>query len=315
MFGSSLDRVHRACLTVLMANERYFRGFLLLLAGSAACKGDPASLAEPGLGEDTNAAIAGQTGDEGATPWTPGGASSDNTACPLSEAAEALASLEAQNELGFSAADILAFAGGGREARLHWNAQPVVSDYLDYAVRVTPPDLDEALRVTLSPDGSPPRFRTRTHVSSEPDAGAPPDCGGQLELGVTVELRSDSAALDERWRGTLTATEASEARVILQAPTWRGRLPRQPDRDEAYFPNAQQGSLDVVDANDRGSVLAWLDLQLRFRPDAIDGSVNGWVQTADGGAFLMPQLADQGDGAGWFGVIGDGYYGNVWGIE
>lgn len=314
MFDSSLARVYLACLTVLMANERYFRGFLLLLACSAACKGDSASaLGEPGPGEDINAR-AGQTGDEGATPWTPGSARNDS-ACPLSTTAEPLASLEAQSELGFSAADVLAVAGGGHDARVHWNARPVVQDFLAYVVQVTPSNVDEALRVTLTPDGSPPRYRTRPFIGAVSDAGAPAYCRGQIELGVTVELRSGSGALDERWLGTLTSSDASEARVLLQAPTWRGRLPRQPDRDEAYFPNAQAGSLDVVDADDPGSVLAWVDLLLRFRTDAIDGSVNGWVQTADGGAFLMPQLSDQRDGAGWFGVIGDGYYGNIWGIE
>jgi hypothetical protein len=272
---------------VIMANERYFQGLLLMLTVTAACRGDSASsLAGPGPGEETNASIAGQTGDEGgATPWTPGGPSND-TNCPLSSTAEPLDSLDAPSELGFSAADILGFAAGEHETGVHWNARPVVMDFLDYAVQVTPGDLDERLRVTLSPDGSPPRYRARINLA--PDAGTPP-CKGQLELGVTVELRSDSAALDERWRGTLTATDASEATVLVQAPTWRGRLPRQPERDEAYFPNAQAGSLDVIDANDPGSVLAWIDVLLRFRTDAIDGSVNGWVQTADGGAFLMPQ--------------------------
>lgn len=198
---------------------------------------------------------------------------------------------------------------------MRWNARPAAPDFLDYEVRVTPGGVDEVLRVTLSPSDAPPRYRSRPYLGSFPDAGAPDYCRGQLELGVTVELRSDSGALDERWIGTLTSSDASEARVRLQAPTWRGRLPRQPDRDDAYFPNAQAGSLDVVDARDPGSVLAWMDILLRFRSDAIDGSVNGWVQTADGGAFLMPQLADQSDGAGWFGLIGDGYYGNIWGIE
>jgi hypothetical protein len=285
-----------------MANERCFLGLLLLLAGSA-CKdgGDLSS-------------IAGQTGDEGARPWTPGGAT-DNSECPLSMTAEPLASLEEQTELGFSAADILSLVGGSHDARVRWNARPLVGDYLDYAVRVTPAALDEPLRVTLSADGALPRYRTRIDTRLVPDAGTPPYCRGQLELGVTVELHSDSGALDERWRGTLTAADASEARVLLQAPTWRGRLPLQPDRDKAYFLNAQEGSLDVVDANDPGSVLAWVDVVLRFRTGAIDGSVNGWVQTADGGAFLMPHLSDPGDAAGWFGAIGGGYYGNVWGAE
>lgn len=296
-----------------MANERHVLGLLLLLAGSAACKADSTSLAEPGAGGGLSGSIAGQTGDEGATPWTPGGADNDSV-CPLATTAEPLASLDEQVELGFSAADILGFVGGDHDARVRWNARPVVGDYLDYAVQVTPGGLDEPLRVTLSPDDSPPRYRARIRTDGVPDAGTP-YCRGQLELGVTVELRSDNAALDERWRGTLTASDASEASVLLQAPTWRGRLPRQPDRDEGYFLNAQEGSLDAVDANDPGSVLAWIDVILRFRTNAIDGSVNGWVQTADGGAFLMPQLADQRDAAGWLGIIGDGHYGNVWGDE
>lgn len=184
-----------------------------------------------------------------------------------------------------------------------------------YAVRVAPGGLDEPLSVALSHDGSPPLYRERVPAGAVSDGGTSAACRGQVELGVTVELRSESGALDELWRGTLMASEATEARVLLQAPTWRGRLPRQPDRDEGYFLNAQEGSLEVVDVNDRGSMLAWVDVLLRFRPGAIDGSVNGWVQTGDGGAFLMPQLADQNDSTGWIGVVGEGYYGYIWGDE
>lgn len=299
-----------------MADERLSVGLLLLLAGSGACKADSTpALAEPGASGDSGGGVlAGQTGDEGATPWTPGGPSNDS-ACPLSATAEALASLDEEVGLGFSANDLLAFAGGSHEARVRWNARAAVGDYLDYAVHVTPGGLDEPLQVTLSHDASPPRYRTRTQIDPFPDGGVPRYCRGQLELGVTVELRSQSSALDESWRGTLSASDGSEATIVLQAPTWRGRLPRQPDRDDAYFPNAQTGSLDVVDANDPGSVLAWVDVVLRFRTEAIDGSVNGWVQTADGGAFVLPQLADPSDSAGWIGVIGDGHYGYVWGVE
>src|SRR6187551_1019048 len=103
-----------------MANERHFLGLLLLLAGSAACKADSTSLAEPGAGGDLSGSIAGQTGDEGAKPWTPGGAINDSD-CPLSTIAEPLASLEEQVELGFSATDILGVVVGSREARVHWN--------------------------------------------------------------------------------------------------------------------------------------------------------------------------------------------------
>jgi hypothetical protein len=85
-------------------------------------------------------------------------------------------------------------------------------------------------------------------------------------------------------------------------------LPKQPDRDEGRFVNAQEGSLDVVDSADPGSKLAWVDVVLRFRSEAVDGSVNGWVQNSTGGAFVVPQRVDDNDETGWIGVIGDGYY-------
>lgn len=311
MFYSSLDRVQGSCLTVLMTNERHSIGVLLLLAGSAACKAESSPLLDdPG---DMNH-IAGQTGDEGAKPWRPGGASSDSD-CPLRETAGALASLDEDTDLGFSAADILAFAAGSGETRVHWNARVAMPDYTNFEPGVTPADLDEALRIELGHDGSAARYRDRTRAGVLLDGGLPVYCRGQLELDVTVELRSESGALNERWSGTLKASDASEAVVVLQAPTWRGRLPTQPGRDEGHFLNAQQGSLDVVDANDPGSKLAWVDVLLRVRAEAIDGSVNGWVQKSDGGAFVLPQLADDRDGAGWIGVIGDGFYDNVWAIE
>ncbi len=295
---------------MVMMNERPPLGLLLLLAASAACKEGSPTSSDPGTGDDVMR-IAGQTGDEGARPWRPPGGVDNDSDCPLSATATALASLDEGSELGFSAGDILDSVAGSHEARVHWNARPVTQFY---AVRVTPPDLDEPLRLELSHDGSPPRYRTRPHAgvvldSGVLDAGTPPDyCRGQLELDVTVELRSQSGALDERWWGTLRASDVSEVVVLLQAPTWRGRLPRQPDRDEGYFVNAQEGSLEVVDANDPGSQLAWVEVQLRFGTGAIAGSVNGWVQTADGGAFVMPQGPDDRDEAGWIGAIGDGFY-------
>lgn len=281
-----------------MTNERRLLGLLCLLAASVACKEEPSL----GGGEQR---IAGQTGDEGATQWRPGGGSS-NSVCPLGETAEELSSLDENTELGFSAADTLALVAGSHEARVRWQAHPAMPDFLDYEAQVTPGDLDETLRSTLGHDGTAPRYRKRSSTAT--DGGVPAYCRGQLELGVTVELRSDSGALDERWRGTLTAFDASEAVVSLEAPTWRGRLPNQPDRDEAHFVNAQEGSLNVVDAADPGSELAWVGVLLRIREGAIDGSVNGWVQTSRGGAFVVPQLSDDDDSAGWVGVVGNGFY-------
>lgn len=110
----------------------------------------------------------------------------------------------------------------------------------------------------------------------------------------------------------LTTSAASEATLLLQAPTWDGRLPNQPDRDEGHFVNALEGSLEAIDADDPGSKLAWVDVMLRVRSDAIDGGVNGIVQTAKGGAFLVPQGGDDHDVDGWIGVIGDGFYGSPW---
>jgi hypothetical protein len=297
---------------MVMMNERRSLGVLLLLAGSAACKEDSPTSSEPDTGDDVMR-IAGQTGDEGARPWAPSGGSSDSDSpCPLSDTTEALASLDENTPLGFSAADVLVVAAGSHDARVNWNARPVVSNFLDYAVQVMPGDLSETLRLVLTHEGSSPRYRAR-HLLF--DGGTRDYCRGQLELGVTVELRSQSGALDERWWGTLKASDVSEVVVLLQAPTWRGRLPRQPDRDEGNFVNAQEGNLNVLDANDPGSVLAWVDVVLRFRTGAIDGSVNGWVQTAAGGAFVLPQLSDGRDAAGWIGVIGDGFYDNIWAIE
>ncbi|MEY4551161.1 MAG: hypothetical protein RL685_7356 [Pseudomonadota bacterium] len=277
----------------------------MLLAGSAACNSASSGLLDqPGAIPRT----AGQTGDEGVKPWRPGGGTGDSE-CPLNETAQALASLEEDTELGFSAADILTFVAGSQEARVHWNAAPLTL-FTSFEVQVTPGNLDETLRLTLAHDGSAPRYRSR--LLPPYDA---PACRGQIELGVTVELRTESGALEEQWSGTLKAADASEAVILLGAPTWRGRLPRQPDRDEGYFLNAQEGTLAVIDAADPGSKLAWVDVLLRFRTGAIDGSVNGWVQTAAGGAFVLPQLSDSRDAAGWIGVIGEGFYENIWATE
>ncbi len=239
-----------ACLTPFMFSSRCFLGLTLLLAGllvgGAACNsGSSGSLNESGAMPRT----AGQTGDEGARPWRPGGGTSDSE-CPLSSAAQELGSLEESSELGFSAADLLSFVAGDHDPRVHWNERPLTLEFSDFEVRVTPAGVDEALRLTVAHDGSLPRYRTRFVPGR--DAGVPADCRGQLELGVTVELRSDSGALAEQWSGTLKASEVTEAVILLGAPTWRGRLPTQPDRDEGHFVNAQEGTLEVSDAADPG---------------------------------------------------------------
>jgi hypothetical protein len=187
----------------------------------------------------------------------------------------------------------------------------VTSDFTDYVVQVMPGDLDERLTLTLSHDGSSPSYRAP--VAYDGDAGTT-GCRGRLELGVMVDLRSDSGALDERWWGVLTASDLSEAVVTLHAPTWRGRLPNQPDRDQGNFVNELEGTLDAVDAADPGSEFAWVYILLRFAEGDIDGSVNGWIQDSNGGAFRMPQTnAD--DKSAWIGVIGDGSFEPVGGDQ
>jgi hypothetical protein len=249
---------------------------------------------------------AGQTGDEGVSSWTPPGGVTARSCLAWAEPA-ALDSLDSDTELGFSAADILGFVAGSHEAKVQWNAEPT-TDY--YALQVTPTG-EDSLTVTIDHDGEAASYRGRV----VPDGGtAPADCRGELALGLNVTLRSESGALDERWSGTLAADQVSEARVLLRAPVWRGRFPNQPDRDEAHFDNALEGSLDVIDADDPGSAFAWIDVVLRVRPDAVDGSVAGWVQNSEGGAFVVPNGGGS-DQAGWIGVIDDGYHHNPWAVQ
>ncbi|MDH5676655.1 MAG: hypothetical protein OEZ06_31345 [Myxococcales bacterium] len=296
-----------------MTSARTTLGAVLLwiLLGTVGCDSAGTKKSEqPEVGQDKTLASAGQTGDEGQKPWSPGGAVTDRSCVPSGQT-QALDSLEDDTDLGFSAADILDLVGGTQEAQVHWNAEPFTEFY---AVQVTPSDLDETLELTLSHDSAPPRYRSTLWPDS--DAGLPLHCPkGQLELGVNVKLRSASGTLDEQWWGALVSADVDEAIVVLQAPTWRGRLPNQPDRDEAFFPNALAGKLEVVDGDDPGSALAWIDLSLRMTSNAIDGSVNGWVQDSSGGAFLLPQ-GDTHEGRpesdGYIGVIGDGFYGAPW---
>ena len=126
-----------------------------------------------------------------------------------------LASLDAVSPLGFSAADMLALAPAA-ELDVQWAEA-------SGAFRFGPESGVTKLSIEVTPRTDKPRFNDRApkQASGGPEPAIGTLAGGdgcpdQLELDVTVHLRSAGGAFDEQLETTLTAQRAEFARVYQQ---------------------------------------------------------------------------------------------------
>jgi hypothetical protein len=138
-----------------------------------------------------------------------------------------LGSLDAQSPLGFSAAQMLALANTTPEVEIEW---PPASSM----ITVTPESGRSKLQIEVTARTDKPRWNDRSRrVSSggpEPTIAtvgiAGPECPDQLELDVTVRLKTEGGALDESFDATLIAFTSRAARIYQQiaADKLRGML-------------------------------------------------------------------------------------------
>lgn len=230
-------------MTAITTGTRRQRGALFLVAalGAAGCAG-------------------GQTGGEfGAENGTGGGGTLDGneTASACDEDATELG-LDEVSPLGFSADDVLALAEGTHEATLTW-----VPDEAAMATTTLEPGTTEVTLV-IEPAG-PASF-----VDAEPPASG--SSGGMIELGwvcpdrvdvpVTVTLTTADGALDETLDGTLSATDAGSATLLVPI-----------ELDEL------EGTLSFEVVSPEGGVPIQTRLEVVFGEGIFAGRLSGTIET------------------------------------
>src|SRR5262245_36969972 len=130
-----------------------------------------------------------------------------------------LASLDAPSPLGFSAQDMLALAPQ-TELNLEW------PDRAAAGVSYGPESGVTKISIEVTPRTDKPRWNDRSPKQSSSGGPEPAlgtldggdGCPDQLELDVSVRLRSAGGALDEQLETTLIAQNAQFARVYQQLP-------------------------------------------------------------------------------------------------
>lgn len=180
--------------------------------------------------------------------------------------------LEEETELGFSAADILAFAEGTHEENLRWNEQTLAtygpeSGAGEITIRV------EAVGAV--------RFLEPPTASDNGGLLGGPSCRGALEIDVEVQIETAGGALDESFEATLRSDNPLEAVAFARLE-----------------PETLGGAFEVLEVSLAGFSLAQLDLTLSFTPFGSSGALSATFEriTADAaiGAAGGPPLAEWG---------------------
>jgi hypothetical protein len=271
----------RACTTTLLTSL-----LLLACAQEGTSTGNPKGDTGPET-DDTNENPDGGEHVDNGNP-TLGG-----FGCPAGDST-VLASVDTDTPLGFSAADILAFAGGSHEVTIRWNP----SEFASYG----PESGDHALTITLSHDDGEIRFVEPKENNGDGDnhlgsllPTAP--CSEWLEIDVTVTLKSDGGALDESFETTLMA-----------------RSPLQAIASHQLKHDQVMGGFEITDVRIEGFMLAQLQLSMTFTPLGSSGNLSAVFEVRRGDAVGN---AAAGGGLATWGVAdcNDRFFGSGVGAE
>ena len=240
---------------------------LWLLAG---CLGTSTGNPADGGGGDPVPDIATDDTFEGNPTLGHGAAEAGNQGC-LDE--PTVVDVDALTDLGFSAADVLAFAEGSHEETLTWN-EP-------FNATIAPETGEQSITVTVTRGDGEVRW-----VDSVPDPDfhleIATNCTGRLEIDVTVELQSSGGALDESLDVTLTARSELLASAFLR-----------PD------PDALGGALTIT-PTEPGFELAQIDLSMQFTPFGASGRLDVILEMrTDDAVTAGPGVAGGGSLASW----------------
>jgi hypothetical protein len=171
--------------------------------------------------------------------------------------ATALESADAETPLGFTAADVLAFAAGLHETTIRW--QP--SELASYA----PESGEHALTLRVTHAGGELRYVEYREGESDGREGGELAIGTEpcsnhnaIEIDVEVEVMTDGGALDERVAGTLRASSLNWA--ILDVPL---------EADELG------GAFVITETRPAGFTLVQLALEFGLSPLGLRGELDG----------------------------------------
>lgn len=164
----------------------------------------------------------------------------------------------ADTTLGFSAADILAFAAGSHEEAIRWHDS--------FIATLGPEKGEHRVTVTLSHDDGEVRLMTPktdagngTGIEPAIDIGTPNGgCQPWLEIDVKVTIKTDGGALDESFDATLRSRNALFA-TLFTAPD----------------PDHLGGAFAPEEILEPGFKLVQLDLSIGFTPFGVSGSFDG----------------------------------------
>jgi hypothetical protein len=211
----------------------------------------------------------GQTGGE-VRNRTPSGAAGVVTGggSNCDESSTELDDLSLTTELGFSAAFVLEFATGTKQAPLEWERPTVFTPSGTLPVAVQPESGTSGITVVITRGSGGARYVTAA-VATSGSGGALEGslgCPDRVEIDVNVELSTDGGALAETFNGTLTAHNPWA--VTLSLPFDLEQL---------------GGTLDVSVPGLDDLELTQFSVEAVFGPDGLFmGTIGGVVQVDDG---------------------------------
>jgi hypothetical protein len=257
---------------------------VLMIAALAACNGTrTGNPIEPG--GDNGGSEPGNGGVPTNTQGTGEGAIGNCDAKPSD-----LDSLDADTRLGFSANDVLAFAGGVHETKIRWAE--------DGFATFAPETGEHGLRIEITRStGKKARFvEYEEHMRNGDESGPAIDIGlayadcmslGAIEIDVDVAIKSDGGALDEKGMATLRATNASWATLDLdlKAEDIHGDLALQSSKPAGFELDAITINLGLSPLGARGGVQTTLTMKAAGG-DSMAGTSTGGAAGRGGAASI-----------------------------
>lgn len=174
---------------------------------------------------------------------------------------------DAQSPLGFSADDVLAFAGETHTATMAWGP----GEEHQGLVEVTPEPASTELELTVTYTGGPVTFVAQDVEHGRSDEGLEPAlqpdtnaCSDFLLIEVEVHVQTENGAFDDTFTAQLRATSAEATELLV--PFERTDL---------------QGSF-TAEPLQEGAEVKQMTWSARLTPDAFSGSVDGLIELQQG---------------------------------
>ncbi len=250
--------------------------FLVLLFAFAGCRTESGASNEM-RDEVSGGSVesAGQTGGEVQGPGDPddlGGLTGGEGSGNCDETPTEIEDAEAKTELGFSVAEVTAFATGTHQAPLVWHEPMAFTREGQVPALVTPESGTTQITMEITPIAGGARYISSAPAATSGDEGGlgignlGGGCSDRIEIDVEVALTTDGGAFDE------TFTTSLQVRTPFQATfSWPFEL------DELM------GALEVSLPDVDNAELKQFSVETRLGPgDFFTGTIGGIVEQNDG---------------------------------